>query len=337
MTRQFVTIFKSRFIVKIRNIFAFFLSCFLVSQTVFAQNFMQERRIYILDVTASMEGKGVIETPDIFNHVKKELYNALKSIDNPNTEIVIVPFTDVPHKPIRGMIRERDSLLNDIQALTIKEGDTNIVDAWTSGVQNIDSTRVNYIFLLTDGLHNCGPKKEMLYERLKAWENISQNKYYFAFYVMLTPNAKEQEICQIVDSTSQMWLIESMNVNVTFIASNLNIQANVNNEKTVRLTFNVSNESLPKGDLDFAIEMEENPYYAVTNFRSFIDQGYVLFDIVELMPLMDLPIEIWLKLCVRYDKKKYYMTFFTPEVINFKVINKGVREMTITENDDENN
>ena len=37
------------------------------------------------------------------------------------------------------------------------------------------------------------------------------------------------------------------------------------------------------------------------------------------------------------DKEKYYMTFFTPEIINFKVINRGVREMTITENHDEDN
>ena len=77
--------------------------------------------------------------------------------------------------------------------------------------------------------------------------------------------------------------------------------------------------------------------FLMTNFRSFIDQGYVLFDIVELKPLMDLQIETWLKLYARYDKEKYYMTFFTPEIINFKVINRGVREMTITENHDEDN
>ena len=154
---------------------------------------------------------------------------------------------------------------------------------------------------------------------------------------MLTPNAKEQEICQIADSNSQMWLIESMNVNVTFVASDLNVQANIKDKKTVKLAFNVSNRNLSKDNLDFTIEMEENPYYALTNFRSFIDQGYVLFDIAELKPLMDLPIETWLKLYVRYDKEKYYMTFFTPEVINFKVINRGVREMTITENHDEDN
>lgn len=322
---------------KIWNILALPLCCFLVNQVALAQNFMQERRIYIVDVTASMEGKGIVETPDIFNQVKEELCNALESIDNPNTEIMIIPFTDVPHKPIIGMIDKRDSLQNAIRMLTIKKGDTNIADAWSNGVQKLDSTRVNYIFLLTDGLHNCGPGKEILYERLKAWEQISQDKYYFAFYVMLTQNAKEQEICQIIDSASQIWLIESMDVNVTFVTSNLNIQANVNNEKTVKLTFNVSNKDLSRDEMDFTIEMEKNPYYDLTNFRSYIDQGYVLFDIVELMPLMDLPIETLLKLYIRYDKKKYYMTFFTPEVINFKVLNKGIREMTITEIHDENN
>ena len=328
---------KLRYMMKIRNTLLLSLACLFLSQVTLAQNFMQERRIYILDVTASMEGKGVVETPDIFDQVKKELRDAVESIDNPNTEVVVVPFTDVPHELIRGMISERDSLLEDIQNLAIKQGDTNIADAWSRGVQEIDSMRINYIFLLTDGLHNYGPEKEVLYERLKAWEKVSQNKYYFAFYVMLTPNAKEQEICQIVDSTNQMWLIESMNVNVTFVASNLNVQANIKDKKTVRLAFNISNKNLSKDDLDFTIEMEKNPYYALTNFRSFIDQGYVLFDIVELKPLMDLPIETWLKLYVRYDKEKYYMTFFTPEVINFKVINRGVREMTITENHDEDN
>lgn len=105
----------------IRKLITFSLFCFLISQAVYAQNYMQERRIYILDVTASMEGKGVVKTPNIFEHVKKELYNTLKSIENPNTEIVIVPFTDIPHKPIIGSISKRDSLLNEIQNLNIKK------------------------------------------------------------------------------------------------------------------------------------------------------------------------------------------------------------------------
>ena len=153
---------KLRYMMKIRNTLLLSLACLFLSQVTLAQNFMQERRIYILDVTASMEGKGVVETPDIFDQVKKELRDAVESIDNPNTEVVVVPFTDVPHELIRGMISERDSLLEDIRNLSIKKGDTNLADAWSRGVQEIDSTRINYIFLLTDGLHNCGPEKEVL-------------------------------------------------------------------------------------------------------------------------------------------------------------------------------
>ena len=34
--------------------------CFLFTQTTWGQNFLQEKRIYVVDVTASMEGKGVV-------------------------------------------------------------------------------------------------------------------------------------------------------------------------------------------------------------------------------------------------------------------------------------
>ena len=305
--------------------------CILQTGTAFAQNFLQERRIYIVDVTASMEGKGAVKTPDIFSKVKQELVGAVNSISDPNTEVVIVPFTNVPHEPIKGVISNKDSLITDIQNLSIKKGDTNVADAWSRGVQEIDSSRVNYVFLLTDGLHNCGPEKNVLYERLRDWETLSANNYYFAFYVMLTPNAKEQEICQIADSTSQMWLIESMNVNVTFVGSSLNVQTNIKDKKTVRLPLRLSNKAILKDGLDFTMELEKNPYYRMENFRPYLDKGYVLFDVVELKPLRELPIEVWTKLHILYDKEKYYMTFFTPEVINFKIINRGIREMNIEE------
>lgn len=132
-----------------------------------AQNVLQEKRIYLIDVTASMEGKGTVQTPDIFNKVKAELKDAITSIDNPTTEVVIIPFTNVPHEPVKGTIREKSILIEGIENLSIKKGDTNIADAWNSGLQEVDSTRINYIFLLTDGLHNCGPEKKILYERLR--------------------------------------------------------------------------------------------------------------------------------------------------------------------------
>lgn len=305
--------------------------CILSAQDAFSQIVLQEKRIYLVDVTASMTGKGVVKTPDIFNKVKNELKFAIESIRNPDTEITIIPFTNTPHNIIQGSMMKKDSLLIGIENLSIKKGDTNIADAWSRGLQEIDSTRINYIFMLTDGLHNCGPEKEILYERLGEWQHIANNKYYFAFYVMLTPNAKEQEICRIVDSTNQMWLIESTNVNATFIKSNLNIQANIKDQKTVKLPFVISNPNATMDELDFDLQLNENPYYKITNIRPTFDKGYVLFDIIELKPLIDLPIEVQSKLSITYNKEKNYMTFFTPEIINFKIINRGIREMTIKE------
>ena len=311
--------------------FIIIMACLWFAQGAFAQILLQEKRIYLVDVTASMVGKGVVATPDIFDKVKDELKFAVQSIRNPNTEISIIPFTDVPHDALEGTAMQKDSLLVGIEDLSIKKGDTNIADAWSRGLQELDSTRINYIFILTDGLHNCGPSKEVLYERLKEWQQMAGGKYFFAFYVMLTPNAKEMEISQIVERTNQMWLIESTDVNVAFIQSNLSVQANIKDTKTVKLPFVVSNPDVLLDSLNFSMQLEENPYYQIKNIRPFFDKGYVLFDVIELKPLMELPIEVQSKLYITYDKEKNYLTFFTPDVINFRIINRGIREMTIKE------
>lgn len=316
---------RSRFVITY-----FFL--LFIALTANGQSFKQEKRIYLVDVTASMSGKGIIKTPNIFDEVKKELVKAVESINDLNTEIVIIPFTNEPHAPIKGVIKDKETLLNNIRDLTIKRGDTNIADAWNYGLQEIDSTRINYIFMLTDGLHNCGPENEVLYDRLRDWADFAAKKYYFAFYVMLTPNAKEQEICDIIERTDQMWLIESMNVNTTFINSSLNIQANIKKHKTVKLHFTTNNPDIFKTGIDFKISIDDNPYYKIANFSSHLDErGYILFDIIELKPLIKIPLEVKLGLHIIYDKKKYPMIFFTPEELNFNIINKGIREMTIKE------
>lgn len=292
----------------------------------------QEKRIYIVDVTASMQGKGIVQTANIFDKVKSELSNAVDSINNADTEISIIPFTDRPHMAINGNTSDKTKLLDDISKIDIKKGDTNIADAWTAGISEIDSTRINYLFLLTDGLHNNGPEKEVLYERLKEWTNFAQDKYYFAFYVMLTPNAREQEICDIVDATDQMWLIESMNVNVAFINSPLSIQANIKDNKTIKHSFTTNNQAAFNQNMELNLFLEDNAFYKIENStQNLSNDGSVQFNLVELKPHAEIPLDIQLKLHIEYDKKKYPMIFFTPEQLNFRIINKGIRKMTIKE------
>ena len=75
---------------------------FLLCEAGQAQSYLKEKRIYLLDVTASMVGEGVVETPNIFNDVKEQLKNTLDNVESTHTEIVVVPFTDVVHNPING-------------------------------------------------------------------------------------------------------------------------------------------------------------------------------------------------------------------------------------------
>lgn len=303
----------------------------MFSKLSYGQSYMQEKRIYLVDVTASMIGKGNVKTPDIFSKVKEGLLETINNLNTPTTEVVIVPFTNKPHDKMNGQIIAKDEILENIKSLAIKPGDTNIADAWNYAVQEIDSTKVNYLFLLTDGLHNCGPEKDSLYSDLRKWAGISKDKYYFAFYVMLTPNAKEQEICNIVDETQKMWLIESMNVNVSFLISNLGVDINVKNKKTASIHYESNNPSIFNDSIKFNLLLNENPYYAMENLKVDMPNKKVTFDLKELQPTINIPIETTLELSVQYDKEKYPMLFFTPDIYKFNVVNKGIREMTIKE------
>ena len=295
----------------------------------YGQTYKNEKRIYLVDVTASMEGRGNVETPAIFKYVKQALCATLRDIERPETEIVLIPFTNVVHKPITGQISDCDSLVNEIGRMTIQRGDTNIAGAWKRGLQELDSLKVNYMFLLTDGLHNCGPEKEKLYQQLRDWEELSAGKYMFAFYVMLTPNAKELEIANIVDETKQMWLIESMDVNVSFISTDMQQSANVNQDNRLSIHFVSNNRKVFEQQMDFTLRLEDNPYYRLEHVRVDFAEHCIRFELDEKLPRMEMPTQCDLKLHVEYDNEKYPLCFFTPDVIDFRVINRGVRKMTI--------
>ncbi|MGL5937492.1 MAG: vWA domain-containing protein [Phocaeicola sp.] len=303
----------------------------LTNGLVYGQSYQNEKRIYLLDVTASMVGKGSVSTPNIFEKVKEKLIETISDIQTSNTEITIIPFTDKAFEPIRAYIDERDSLIKQINSIDIKKGDTNIADAWERAIMELDSSKINYIFLLTDGLHNCGEEKEVLYERLKSWQEIAKGKYFFAFYVMLTPNAKEMEIAQIAESTNQMWIIESMDVNVSFISSTLHLTTNVNENNAINITISSNNEKVFDTDLVFNVLLDENPYYELKDLSIDLKQRNISFKLSELMPRIKIPVEFSCNLHLKYDKTKYPLYFFTPEIISFKIQNKGVRNMIIKE------
>lgn len=296
-----------------------------------AQINKSEKRIYLFDVTASMEGKGVIPTANVFSSVKRNLQYSIGLIKNKNSEITIIPFTNKPLDKYSFPLDSLQSINQCIDNLKIEKGDTNIADAWLAGINEIDTTKVNYLFLITDGLHNTGPEKNILYEHIDNWGNIANDHYYFAFYIMLTPNAKELELVEKIRESKQIWPVESLDMNVVFIQSEKEITTNINNNNTIVLQQNSSIE-YDLNNIEYTLRLEDNPYYSIDNItRLDLTNNYISFDINEKIPRLQIPIEYPIKLSIDYDAEKHPLVFFTPNTINLKIINKGVRKMTIKE------
>lgn len=122
-----------------------------------------ERRVYYLDITASMDGYN--NHPKIWNDVKENLISALQAIDKDETEILVIPFTDhkTPLSPLGkdvsekhdGIFTKKDinklvAAIRDLDTLRNVHTDLYLPFADFYG-KRIDNTKVNYFFLLTDG------------------------------------------------------------------------------------------------------------------------------------------------------------------------------------------
>lgn len=306
-------------------IFAFLVLC----QSGVSQLFRSEKRIYLLDVTASMCGKGNIQTENIFLKVKEGLLQAIEQIENETTEIVFIPYTNKAFSKSVFSSKNKTDIVKYINDLKIRPGDTNIVSAWEAGLSELNPTKVNYLFLLTDGLHNTGVSESVLYDNIRNWPNLVQGFYYFAFYVMLTPNAKEKQIESVIDSSKQIWKVESMNVNVSFIQSELNLVANVNANKSVVVPLFSNNPEIFNDNIDFSIELEDNPYYELKEIT--MKNKSLSFIVKEKVDRINIPIEKKLKLYFKYNQEKNPLLFFTPDEVDFTILNRGIRKLTIIE------
>lgn len=287
-----------------------------------------EKRIYLFDVTASMTGKGVMPTPNIFANVKKNLQEALRQLSNPQTEVVIIPFTDSPFAPQIFGVDSLDQIDHYLTSLAVRPGDTNLADAWSAGIHQLDSTKVNYLFLLTDGLHNAGPSKEILFERIEEWPVLANDRLYFAFYIMLTDKAKEQELVKRIGNLKQIWAIESMNVNAVFIQTEPHVTVNIIHNKQVELTF-VPSISFNWAQLNYTVSLEPNPYYEIEEIRR--EASRLHFKLKERIDRMRIPLSADLKLTINYDQDRYPLLFFTPQEIKLTVVNRGIRQVILKE------
>ncbi|MCR5014735.1 MAG: hypothetical protein K6A28_08195 [Bacteroidales bacterium] len=302
----------------------------LLTCEISAQSLSLEKRIYLFDVSQSTTRSN---RAGVFEEMKKTVGEAMNDIIDPRTEVVIIPFADRPVSDkdvIEGTMAKKDSLLMQVESLKPRPGNTNLADAWMKGLDYLDATKLNYLFVLAAGTQNAGPDQETLYDRLRAWDTISEGKPYYAFYVMVDDKAIDPEIQLAAEETRQMWAIESMNANpILFTTPNVQYH-NVFEDKTVGVPFTSNNMKASLEDLDLRFVVDDNPYYNITETRQNENDPRVFeFKVLEVVDRINIPLNVDLNVQVRNDDKKHPDVFFIPEELSLKIYNRGVRRMTV--------
>lgn len=247
----------------------------LFSQNVFAQQnqFKNERRIYLWDVTLSMKGKGTGGTPDIYDKVVAALEEDINSICDEHTEIWVLPFqTSVLEKwTEKATVTGKKNLISKIKAYNNEQITyTNIASPMEYVMYNLMTPdKRDVLILLTDGVYNdpkCSKKK--LYELIRKWCAFAEKNDAHAFYVMLTEFAQDEELMKVIDETCRMKIFIPDDVKrITFVEFNpqSNYKYNIKDDegKGVMLRFDCKKRiEIPSG-LKIRCYSEPNPYIEV--------------------------------------------------------------------------
>lgn len=161
--------------------------------------------IYLFDCTKSM--KGYNGAPDIWEPTKKYLKSDIER-QTPGTMVHVVPFQgqNLPSYKFEANKFNWKSMEKDLDEIIENVTNTNICDAWDLGLRFIDINKDNYIYLLTDGVDNKkGPAE--LAKRLANFCGKYRNTR--AFYVVLTKDAINPQVKQIVDNCPEEQFVDA--------------------------------------------------------------------------------------------------------------------------------
>lgn len=198
-----------------RRYIFFLLFLFLSINFSFSQK--EERRVYYLDVTHSMEELG------LWDKVKEKLKTAIDNIEDERTEIIIVPFshnsfslTSYSRKATEMGKKELKSIIDGMSTVDKKWG-TDIYVTFNDFYNNrINRNKINYFFLLTDGCQHSG-RQNHYNDMLRIWENHLGNNNIYGFHIMLNENEPNFNYSDGDEIKKKLWAIKTMDVNINLV------------------------------------------------------------------------------------------------------------------------
>lgn len=244
--------------------FALFLAV-VIAQIAMAQR--ERNYIYLLDCTKSMIGYN--GTPDIWESTKTYLRTDIER-QTSGTTVHVVPFQGetLPAYSFLAQDFKWNAMEKDLNNIVQNVTHTNICDAWDEAAKYINKNKDNYIYLLTDGVDNVKGTAELA-KRLASFCGKYQNTR--AFYVVLTKNAIDTKIKEIVDNCPEEMFVDaskkldpfgSFDDDVTIYANTLNLS------KTHKLLFSAAGEFQATASCN-------DPYFSISLEGGKIKNGIV--------------------------------------------------------------
>lgn len=228
-----------------------------------AQVVSGERRVYYLDATYSMV------TNKLWEPCKENLIKAVNSVNDVETELVIVVFADDkdPERHIWHVWEDvatdmgKQNLIEHIKGIQtpVKSSMTNLYRPLVDFYQQQKPDKVNYMFLMTDGGHEQGGDFNAVIDQ---W-NVKTSNLTYGFFVELTEevSSKEKsardEARKHIDTQEQLWRVASADVNINLIRLESKATFNIRNDKFIDIKVYFSGEESKMesllNSLDFSI------------------------------------------------------------------------------------
>lgn len=224
---------------------------------------ISEKKIYLFDVSESMIGKGSIITNNVFEKSRSALSNAIRDVSDPNTEIVVVPFSDTCFSVFEGS-GEMNSLISSVDNITTKPGNTNIYLALDKAYAELDTGKKNSIYLISDGLHNEGATKEELTEKFKEWNQHSNGSNYLFLYAI---SPKAEMILDISRQINEIYVVDSLNSGLTYVTTEMELFSNDSLIEGVLKFSSCNGDLLTKILSNNIISLQENQYYEMDSIQ----------------------------------------------------------------------
>ena len=311
----------------------------LPSKLVSAQDeqFQPEKRIYLLDVTLSMQGYG--DNEDIYDEVIDALIDDINKVTDPNVEIVVMPFQEgiLAEHASKATTEGKTMLIQKIKeykdtykAVTY----TNILVPFKYAVENyVDPKKSNIIMIMTDGKHNDkSSPKSLLIKEIKKWGTLTESVNAYAFYIILTTKADDQELNDLIEGTKGIDVIDNTGKK-NFTVCQLTPQAEVayNTKEDVnngcQMQIRCNQDSYPD---NLVVHIEAHNEYVDINSDQTIEDGKVKFDVNTLTSLSEMPekfdLDIYLSLKNNNSSDRI---FLVKENSKLTIINKKEKVLKI--------